>query len=456
MTSDVETVICGRAYVDGRLGYAEVGITGDGVIAEVGPSVSGSGRRIDLGTSIVMVPGFVDPHVHLRDPGMTHKEDFPSGTSAAVRAGVTCVLDMPNTIPPVTDVASMRAKGAAVRGRAYADYGLFAAVTADVDPVPLAPMAVGFKLFMGSTTGDILLDDDESMVPAVGRVLATGRRMSVHAEDDRLIARGPESCCADHLRNRPAEAEWNAISRLASRFAGSRINICHITTPEGLDLARAAGFSTEVTMHHMTFDADGFPGAEYKVNPPLRDAATRDALRARFLAGGFDMLGTDHAPHTSEEKGRGFAEAPSGIPGVETAVPMLMDMVRRGDLPIAEAVRMGSENPARLFDIGKGRIAPGYDADLAFFDLRLSVPIDAASMLGRSGHTPYAGSPAVYPLAVCVRGSLQVRDGEFCGEPIGRDVRGLRGGLLRDRRQGGRVPAAVRHVLPVPARGPPG
>ena len=423
---DLDLVLCGRAFVDGDLRYTEVGIS-DGRIVTQGPMVRGGDRRVELGTSDVMLPGFIDPHVHLRDPGMTSKEDFGTGTLAAVHAGVTCVYDMPNTVPPVTDVRTFNEKKAAVGRKAVTDYGLFAAVTAGVNARMLAPLVVGFKLFMGSTTGNILLDDDEEMVPAVRDVLATGRCMSVHAEDDHLIARGDEGCCRDHLRNRPAQAEWTAISRLASNFRGSRINICHLTTPEGLDMARAAGFSTEVTMHHMTFDVDRFPGAEYKVNPPLRDAGTRDALRSRFLAGDFDMIGTDHAPHTAEEKDRPFQEAPSGIPGVETTMPLVMEAVRRGDLPLSEAVRMGAYNAGRLFDVQKGRIAPGYDADISVFDLRRTSPIEVRRLHSRCGHSPYGGMRAVFPRCVLVRGSLQVMDGEFCGEPIGRDVRGLRG-----------------------------
>ena len=452
---DIETVVCGRALVDGELRYTEVGIC-DGRIVSVGSMVRGGDRRIELGTSDVMLPGFIDPHVHLRDPGMTGKEDFGTGTLAAVHAGVTCVYDMPNTVPPVTDVRTFREKKAVVGRKAVTDYGLFAAVTAGINAGMLAPLVVGFKLFMGSTTGNILLDDDEEMIPAVRGVLATGRRMSVHAEDDHLISKGEERCCRDHLRNRPAEAEWKAISRLAANFRGSSINICHLTTPEGLAMARDAGFSTECTMHHITFDADRNPGAEYKVNPPLRDARNREALRARFMEGAFDMLGTDHAPHAADEKDRPFAEAPSGIPGVETAVPMMMEMVRRGDLPLSEAVRMGSYNAGRLFDVPKGRIAEGYDADLAIFDLRRSAPIEVPRLHSRCGHSPYGGFPAVFPRCVCVRGSLQVRDGEFCGEPIGRDVRGLRGRLLRDIGEARRVPPSVRHVLPVPAGGPSG
>ena len=421
--TDVEKVIQGRAFIDGELRYAEIGIS-DRRIVTVGKLVSGGDERVDVGTSGIILPGFIDPHVHFRDPGMTNKETFDTGTLSAAYGGVTCVLDMPNTKPPVTDVQTLRDKKASVRGRANVDYGLFAAVTANINAGMIAPMVPAFKLFMGSTTGNILLDDDEEMIPAVRDVLATGRRMSVHAEDDHLIRKDVERCTRDHLRNRPAEAEWTAIRRLASNFRGGAINICHLTTPEGLDLAKAAGFSTEVTMHHMMFEVDRHTGAEYKVNPPLRDIDCRDRLFRRFAAGDIDMFGSDHAPHTTEEKAQEFDAAPGGIPGVETTMPMVMDMVRRDVIPMSQAVRMGAENPGRLFSLRKGRIAVGYDADLLVFDMRRSSTIDVKALHSRCGHSPYGGYGAVFPETVMVRGEVQVEDGEFCGEPLGRDVCG--------------------------------
>ena len=420
---DIEKVIEGRALIDGEIKYTEVGIA-DGRIVAVGSMVRGGDERIDIGSSRIMLPGFIDPHVHFRDPGMTHKETFDTGTLAAVHAGVTCVLDMPNTKPPVTDVDTLMSKKAAVRGRANTDYGLFAAVTANINAGMIAPLVPAFKLFMGSTTGNILLNEDEEMIPAVRDVLATGKRMSVHAEDDHLITKEVEGCTRDHLRNRPAKAEWNAIGRLARYFKGSAVNICHLTTSEGLDMARDAGFSTEVTLHHMLFEVDRHSGAEYKVNPPLRDIDSRDRLYGRFVKGDIDMIGTDHAPHTAEEKAQDFDSAPGGIPGVETTMPIVMDMVRRGAIPMDMAVRMAAVNPGKLFSLNKGRIAVGYDADLQLYDMRRSSVIDVRRLHSKCGHSPYGGCEAVFPETVMVRGEVQVEDGEFCGEPLGRDVCG--------------------------------
>ena len=420
---DIEKVITGRAFVDGELRYTEIGIS-DGRIVTVGRLVSGGDERIDMGSSRIILPGFTDPHVHLRDPGMTAKEDFSTGTLSAVHAGVTCVLDMPNTKPPVTDMTTLMDKKATIRGRSHVDYGLFAAVTPNINAKMLAPLVPGFKLFMGSTTGNILLNDDEELVPAVTNALSTGKRVSVHAEDDSLITKETENCTRDHLRNRPAKAEWNAISRLASHFKGQRINICHLTTSEGLDMARAAGFTTEVTLHHMMFDVDRCPGAEYKVNPPIRDIAARDALFRRFTAGDIGMIGTDHAPHTLEDKAQEFDAAPGGIPGVETTMPIIMNMVRKDIIPLDLAVRMGAQNPGEAFGLRKGRIAPGYDADFAIFDMRESRRIEVSSLHSKCGHSPYGGMEAVFPDTVIIRGEVQVQDGEFCGERKGVDICG--------------------------------
>ena len=420
---DIEKVITGRAFVDGELRYTEIGIS-DGRIVTVGRLVSGGDERIDMGSSRIILPGFTDPHVHLRDPGMTAKEGFSTGTLSAVHAGVTCVLDMPNTKPPVTDMTTLMDKKATIRGRSHVDYGLFAAVTPNINAKMLAPLVPGFKLFMGSTTGNILLNDDEELVPAVTNALSTGKRVSVHAEDDSLISKETENCTRDHLRNRPAKAEWNAISRLASHFKGQRINICHLTTSEGLDMARAAGFTTEVTLHHMMFDVDRCPGAEYKVNPPIRDIAARDALFRRFTAGDIGMIGTDHAPHTVEDKAQEFDAAPGGIPGVETTMPIIKNMVRKDIIPLDLAVRMGAQNPGEAFGLRKGRIAPGYDADFAIFDMRESRRIEVSSLHSKCGHSPYGGMEAVFPDTVIIRGEVQVQDGEFCGERKGVDICG--------------------------------
>ncbi|MCL2147983.1 MAG: dihydroorotase family protein [Methanomassiliicoccaceae archaeon] len=414
-----DLVVCGRAFVGGRIKYSEIGVE-DGRISAVRGSLSGGERRIDVPGGVIL-PGFVDPHVHFRDPGMTEKEDFPSGTMAAVHGGVTCVLDMPNTVPPVTDISTLMEKKARVKGRAHTDYGLFAAVTPGCNAGTMAPLVPGFKLFMGSTTGRILLNDDAEIAPALQGIFRAGKRVSVHAEDDGMILKGREDDCRCHLRNRPVEAEVNALRRL-SRFKGMRVNICHNTNAESVALAKELGFTTEVTLHHLFLDPDRLTTAEYKVNPPLRNAAVREGLYAAFIDGRISMFGSDHAPHTLSDKSQDFDSAPSGIPGVETTIPIVMGMVRRDVIPLAQAVSMGSETPAASFGMRKGRIEEGYDADLSVFDMRACTEIDVRRLHSKAGHSPYGGWEAVFPETVIVRGEIQIDGREFCGDRIGEDA----------------------------------
>lgn len=422
MSKTPDLVVQGKAFVNGELMYAEIGIA-EGKIIGVGGLTRGGENRIDIGSSGVILPGMVDPHVHFRDPGMTQKEDFASGTTSAVCGGVTCILDMPNTKPPVTDREALESKKSTVGKKAFCDYGLFAAVTPDVDAAALAHMVPGFKLFMGSTTGNLLLNDDAGISKAMEGIRKTGKRVSVHAEDDRYIRKDEALCCTGHLDNRPAEAEYSALRRLA-RYKGSKINICHNTDAKTLGMANDLGFTTEVALHHLFFDANRNRDAEFKVNPPIRDSVTRDALWKAFLDGKITMFGSDHAPHTVSDKSQDFDSAPSGIPGVETTMPIVMDMVRRNTIPLKQAVEMGSANPAAAFGINKGGIEVGRDADLVVYDLRKVTQIDVRKMHSKAGHTPYHGRDAVFPEMVFVRGRMQLKDGEFCGERLGVDVCG--------------------------------
>ena len=201
-----------------------------------------------------------------------------------------------------------------------------------------------------------------------------------------------------------------------------RINICHVTDAQSIEMANAAGFTTEVTPHHLFFCAEDSRDAYTKVNPPLRNRAVRDALFTSFMKGNATMFGTDHAPHTLGEKGQDYESAPGGIPSVETNIPVFMAKVKQNMFPLGLLVRMGAEMPAKVFGIPKGRIEVGYDADFAVFDMRRMTDIDVNRLHSRSGYSPYEGWDAVFPDTVIVRGETQISEGEFCGSNTGRDV----------------------------------
>lgn len=412
-------VINGRFLINGELKETSVGIE-DGKIVTVGNIVRGGDTNYDFRGKVI-VPGFVDPHVHFRDPGFTNKEDFATGSRAAIHAGVTCVFDMPNTKPAVTDLRSLREKKSIIKSKAYTDYGLFVAITEDCNVDVVSPLVVGFKLFMGSTTGNILVNDDSIIYETFKSIGRTGKVISVHAEDDSMIRHEQENNNMDHIRNRPVDAEVNAVSRL-SRFKGMRINICHCTNATALDMANAAGFTTEVTAHHLLFCAEDRTTAEFKANPPVRTRDVRDELYRRFADGRITMIGTDHAPHTVVEKSQDYQSAPSGMPGIETTIPIFMNLVKRNLVPLQLISVMGSENPSKVFCVNKGKIAVGYDADFAIFDTRKVTTIRADGLHSRCGFTPYEGMEAIFPTDVFLRGERQIEDGEFCGTNMGEDT----------------------------------
>ncbi len=413
----MDLVLEGRAYVRGKLGRWSIGME-DGRIAQIARTIRG-GERLDLGDMIIL-PGAIDPHVHFRDPGMTDKEDFSTGTLAAACGGVTTVLDMPNTLPPAVTASKLAEKKEAIARKAWVDYGLFAGCMAGADIEAMAPLAVGFKVFMGSSTGRLLVTEDLDLAKIAALVKRTGKVLSVHAEDEAMIEHGEERSPVDHLRNRPAAAEVAAIRRLSA--LDCRINVCHVSSADGLQAMEGLPFTKEVTAHHMLLDRDSDTGAYGKVNPPLRTKEDRLALFQAFISGRIDMLGSDHAPHAIEDKEQEFDVAPSGVPGVETTVPMMLALMKKGTLPLEVLVSAMAERPAEVFGLNKGRLEVGRDADLMVIDPRATVPIKINNLHSKCGWTPFEGWDAIFPHAVFVRGELVVEDGEPAGERAGRDV----------------------------------
>ncbi len=413
----MDLVLEGRAFVKGKLSNWCIGIE-DGKMVQVAKHLRGDERR-DYGDMLIL-PASIDPHVHFRDPGMTQKEDFSTGTLAAAFGGVGCVLDMPNTLPPAVKRSDLLEKKEIIARKAWVDYGLFAGCVPGSRIEDMAPHAVGFKLFMGSSTGKLLVTDDGEIARIARQVKATGKVLSVHAEDEGLIQKSEEGSLEDHLRNRPARAEVAAIERLAR--LDCRVNVCHVSSAEGLAALEGKPFTKEITAHHLLLDRSSGRGAYAKVNPPLRTRDDRLALLQAFIGGKFDMIGSDHAPHTIEDKEREFDTAPSGMPGVETTVPMLLAMVKKGSLPLEVLVRAMAERPAEIFGLNKGAIEEGKDADLIVVDPRAVAGIKVNNLHSKCGWTLFEGYDAIFPRATYVRGRAVVEDGDIAGEREGRDV----------------------------------
>jgi dihydroorotase len=438
MTRRLDLVVRGGTCVlPGGIARADVGVA-EGRIAEVGDLVSVDAATTLDATGLHVLPGVIDPHVHLREPGLEHKEDIATGTAAALLGGVTAVFDMPNTRPATTSAGTLADKLARARRRAFCDVAFFVGATGenteDLAALEASPGCAAVKLFMGSSTGSLLVSDDE----AVEAVLRSGRRrVAVHAEDEgRLRERRASFAVPGHPESHPgwrdAESAALATRRVLAlaRRVGRPIHLLHATTAEEMELlATARDIATvEVTPQHLSLEAPACYerlGTLAQMNPPIRDAHHRAALWRAVRSGHVDSLGSDHAPHTREEKATRYPESPSGMPGVQTSLPLMLDHVSRGKLGLERLVELMCAGPARVWAIAdKGRIVPGFDADLTLVDLAHRETITNAWIRSRCRWTPFDGREVVgWPVATVLRGRIVMRDGELLGPPSGEPVR---------------------------------
>jgi dihydroorotase len=418
----MDRVVKGNVWQDGGLEPGAVGIR-EGRIAAVDGDLDGD-EVVDVGDAWVL-PGAVDPHVHFRDPGHPRKEDFGSGTAAAARAGVTCVLDMPNTHPATTTPEALAAKRDRASRRARVDFGLYAGLTADPATHDLLERATAGKMYLGTTTGPLVVDGLEVVDDAARASGAAGTVVAVHPESQACLEEhrsvldeaAPDDWDA-HLRARPAGCEARAVERIveAAGDAGGHLHVAHLSTARGVDLVEGTPVTAEASPHHLLLDRQHLArGPRYKMNPPLRDPGDRARLWEAFGAGDVAVHATDHAPHTPAEKDAPVQGAPSGVPVLEDGVPLLLAAVAQGALPLDRVVDAVATAPARRFGLPKGRLAEGYDADLMVVD-----PTDAAALpdgprATRAGWTPFEGWTALRPRRVVVRGRDVVRDGEVVG-----------------------------------------
>lgn len=417
------------------VGRGDVAIR-DGRIAALGDLGRADARKIVDVTGLHILPGVVDSQVHLREPGNEYKEDLETGGRAAVLGGVTTVFEMPNTKPPTTSPEALADKVARARHRMYCDFAFYGgATTENVDllaAMEREPGCCGIKIFMGSSTGTLLVEKDEDVL----RVLkAIRRRAAVHSEDEfRLRERRPLALTGrveTHPVWRDAEAAMLCTERLLrlAREAGKRIHVLHVSTAEEIPLLAAHKdiATVEVTPQHLTLAAPGCYeelGTLAQMNPPIRGAEHRDGLWRGVADGVVDVLGSDHAPHTREEKADAYPKSPSGMPGVQTLVPVMLDHVNAGRLTLSRFVDLTSHGPQRIFGMArKGRIAVGYDADLTIVDLAARRTITNEWIASRCGWTPYDGRTVTgWPIGTVVRGRRVMWEDEILGEARGEPV----------------------------------
>lgn len=410
-------IIEGRAYVRGSLQDCCIGVE-NGRITEIKRTLNGD-ESLRLGG--IILPASIDLHVHFREPGLTRKEDFLSGTVAAACGGVTCAFDMPNTLPPATTPKRIEEKIAAVERKAFVDFGLYAGLTEESDIDGLAETATAFKVYLAVSEGDLAVGDFSKLLGRKEELSAAGKFISVHCEDPGHIRDGEAKRLEGHLASRPDSAEVGGIE-MAERLKGLRVHVAHLSSERGLRSLAGTGFTSEVTPHHLFLNVNCDLGAFAKVNPPLRHKHDQNALWKAFTDGRIDVVASDHAPHTVDEKEAGFDSAPAGMPGVETTIPLLLERVRLGSLPLERFVNAVCERPAEMLSLKKGKIEVGYDADMIAVDLKRPRRIRADDLHSKCGWTPFEGMSGVFPQTTIFRGEQIVRDGTVIGKPSGRYV----------------------------------
>lgn len=416
---------------------ADLGVR-DGRIEAIGNLAGARAAARFAAKGLHVLPGVIDTQVHFREPGLEHKEDLETGTRGAALGGVTGIFEMPNTNPTTSDGAALADKLRRARGRAWCDHAFYVGATGDnarlLAQLEGRPGCCGVKIFMGASTGSLLVADDEH----IEIVLRAGRRrVAIHAEDEprmqqrrALISAGGGP--AQHPLWRDEESALRATARALAlaRKTGRPVHILHVTSAAEMPLLAQHKdiASVEVTPQHLTLAAPECYerlGTLAQMNPPVRDSRHREALWRALADGIVDVIGSDHAPHTREEKAKPYPASPSGMTGVQTLVPIMLDHVAAGRLSLERFVDLTSAGPQRVFNIaGKGRIALGYDADLTIVDLAHKRRIENKWIASRAGWTPFDGMTVTgWPRATIVRGRIVMRDDELQGPPSGAPIR---------------------------------
>lgn len=438
MTQTYDLIVRGGEVANhaGR-GMADVGVI-DGKIAFIGDLSQASAGEVFDATGLTVLPGVIDTQVHFREPGLEWKEDLETGSRAAALGGVVAVFEMPNTNPNTTDPETMADKLVRAKDRMWTDHAFYIGGTHEnadyLGELERLPGCCGVKVFMGASTGDLLIADDEGVRKVLSNVR---RRATFHSEDEyRLVERRGRARTGDwtsHPEVRDAESAIRSTRRLVglAKETGARIHVLHVTTRDEMEYLRFHKdvATVEITPQHLTLvgpEAYERLGSYAQMNPPIRSQEHVDALWLWGMQQGVaDVLGSDHAPHTKEEKAKPYPASPSGMPGVQTLVPLMLTHVANGRLSLERFIDLTSAGAQRVFGTAnKGRMAVSYDADLTLVDLKAKRTITHDQQATRCGWTPFDGVEATgWPMATIVRGRVVMRDGELIGSAHGRPVR---------------------------------
>lgn len=386
---------------------------------------------------LTVLPGLIDSQVHMREPGMTHKEDLETGSRGAALGGITAVFEMPNTVPTTTTQEAFEGKIKRAQGRMWTDHAFFIGGSPEnvdkLGALEKLPGTPGLKIFMGSSTGTLLVEDD----PTLERIFRSGsRRVTLHSEDE-MILRANKKIAVEtkdvkmHPVWRSVDSAVSSTTRLLAlaRKTGRPVHVLHITSGEEMEILSQNKdiASVEVLPQHLTlFAPDCYErlGTLAQQNPPIREKRHLERLWQGIADGTVDVIGSDHAPHTLEEKGKDYPNTPSGMPGVQTTVPVMLNHVNAGRLSLERFVELMTSGPRRVFGIkNKGRMQVGADADFTVVDLKAQRTIENKWIASRSGWTPFDGMKVTgWPIATIVRGQVVMQDDQLIGSPIGEKV----------------------------------
>jgi dihydroorotase len=419
----MDLTIEGKLFRNGTFEHGCLAVK-DGKITAVKKTLS-SENHINVGTKLLL-PAGVDLHVHFRDPGFTHKEDFSTGSQAAAFGGISCVFDMPNTKPPTISVKALKEKKQIAGEKSYVDFGLYAGVSDEnVGRIAeLSPACNGFKIFLGNSTHSLQLSP-QNLPVALRETNRTKKITLLHAEDEQCLQlhHDTEHTLVDHLRCRSADCEEAAIRAVInnSQNLSSPIHLCHLSSCEGFEMLRnkPRNISVGVTPHHLFFDVHTLSTRQtfYKVNPPIRSSFDKDTLWYGVNNNQIDVIESDHAPHTEEEKNVEFNDAPAGLPGVETMYPVLLTALKKEQITLSTLLVLLCERPAQLLNIPKGKLQAGYDADFVVVDMKKTETIIGENLHSKCGWTPFEGFQGIFPSLVFIRGEKIIEDRQMLVKP---------------------------------------
>jgi len=424
----------GSCYIDGKLTKTDIGLS-DGKIKKIGKIELNSSKVYDA-TDKVVLPGIIDTQVHFREPGSTDAEDLESGSRAAALGGVTSLFEMPNTNPPTANLVEFDKKLKAAKNRMHSNYAFYFGATPD-NTDQLADLknvegCCGVKLFAGSSTGNLLVDKEADIEKVIS---SSDRIVSIHSEDEDIIKLRKKFIKKGDVHSHPewrnvecAMSSTRRVVKIAERY-NKKIHVLHVTTKDEVDFLamHKKNVTFETTPQHLTLyapDCYDKLGTYAQMNPPLRTKEHYDRLWVAIKNNIVDVLGSDHAPHLKENKDKEYPNTPSGMPGVQTIFPVMLDHVNNGKLTLEQLIKLMCENPCRIFGIqNKGYIKEGFDADLTIADMNKEVVIKDEMIASKCGWTPFNNYKVKgFPVGTIVNGNLVMSDGKVVLESKGKPL----------------------------------